>query len=425
MIQNFVRLIENGASTHHNVQFLVEYLERHGFHRLFPSQPWEITPGGCYYVQKDGALIAFRVNQGFEAFKIIASHLDSPGLKIKSNPDHFAHGFHQLNVEVYGGPILSSWFDKPLSIAGVVTYASDNQIRKVLYDAKRPLCIIPSLAIHMNREVNNGVAIDKQKQLLPIFSMQEGSEKTTLIQFISEDLGIDQERIISYDLDLYHISPPTMVGMEQEWILSPRLDNMSMALGSVEGLVSTTQGSGINVVACLDAEEVGSRTFNGGDSSFLQNTLERIGLALGKDRAEYLRILECSSCISADLAHSIHPNYAEKMDITNKPLINKGFVIKKSHNKKYATEAILEAQIIALANKLQLPYQQFFNHSNEIGGSTIGPMISSSLGIRTIDIGNPILGMHSERETGGVKDYHQIIRLFAGYFGKEFDDIIF
>lgn len=419
MINNFLNLVKQSSSSYHSTNFIQNYLEQNNFIELSLEEKFNISKGERYYIKKQNALIAFKVNSNVDKFKLIVSHLDSPGLKLKSNPDIISNGYHQLNVEVYGGPILNTWYDKPLSIAGLVTYLEGDVIQEILIDFEKPICIIPNLAIHMNREINSGVKIDKQKHLLPILSVSdEPLTKDFFMQLLSEKINIDQEHILSFDLELYNTTPPTLLGIKDEFILSPKLDNLSMALASIEGLIHSRSENGISMSVCLDAEEVGSRTLNGGDSSFVGNILERILLSLNFEREFFLRSIEKSYCISADLAHSVHPNFPDKMDLTNKPVINKGFVIKKSHNKKYATEARLEAKIINLAKKSNLPYQMFFNNSNEAGGSTIGPLLSSNLSIQTIDIGNPILGMHSERETGGVMDYSNIIQLFTNYFGE-------
>lgn len=419
MIKNFMNLINHSSSIYHSVDFISNYLEKHDYKELKIEDEFKLSKGGKYFVKKSGAIIAFRVDSLNSGFNIVASHLDSPSLMIKTSPEIISNGYKQLNLEVYGGPILNTWYDKPLSVAGKVFYNEKGQIRESLLDLKRPICTIPNLAIHMNRDINSGVKIDKQKHILPVLGLSdEKMDKDFFIQMIGKELGIAAEDILSYDLNLYNPSSPVIFGMEENLILSPKLDNLSMAMASIEGIVQSEIGQGIQVALCLDAEEVGSRTLNGGDSNFTRFILERIGLALGLSRENYLQMLEKSFCISADLAHSIHPNHPEKADPTNRPLINGGFVIKKSSNKRYATEAETEARIIQLAKNQDLPYQIFFNNSNEVGGSTIGPMLSSSLSIKTIDLGNPILGMHSERETGGVTDYNNIIKLFAGFYGE-------
>ncbi len=417
MIQNLLRFIEEGKSVYHVTKDLSDYLQKNDFKHLSFEEPFRLEKGGKYFLRKNGAVIAFRVYDA-DSFRIITSHTDSPSIKIKSYPDIRSAGYHQLNVEVYGGPILSTWFDKPLSIAGVVQYEKNGTVTEELFDFKKPICVIPNLAIHMNREVNNGVKVDKQKDLKPILSaIKEADEKSSLAQMLAEEIGIAEKDILSYELNLYNVQPPCLFGADDQFILAPRMDNLSMVMSSVESLIATENGKGIALCACLDHEEIGSKTIVGGDSAFLSNILERIAIGLGMDREQYMIALEKSFVISADLAHSVHPNFMEKADPTNQPIINKGFVIKHSSNMRYATNSGTEAYLIQLADKNKIPYQRFYNHSNEVGGTSLGPIVAAGLPIRTIDIGNPILAMHSERETGGVEDYESIIRLFGAFFG--------
>ena len=419
MIKRLLDFIEQSKSVYHVSEQFNRILSENKFVELDLDKPLSVKKGGKYFIRKGGATVAFRVD-GLEGFKMVVSHTDSPTLKIKSNPDIFSNGYHQLNVEVYGGPILNTWFDKPLSIAGVVQYEDGKKIVEQMVDLKRAVCTIPNLAIHMNREVNNGVAIDKQKDLKPILRIgeKEASSKS-LAAILAQELNIEVENILSYELNLYNVQPPVVFGLEDEFIQAPRLDNLSMAFSSVEGLIAAKKGNGIAMAVCLDSEEIGSRTMNGGDSNFLANILERIAINLGLSREEYLILLEKSFIISADLAHSVHPNFSDKADLTNKPIINGGFVIKNSSNKRYATDSSTEAYLVNLAKKHKIPYQRFFNNSNEVGGSSLGPIVSSKLPVRTIDIGNPIFAMHSERETGGVSDYLSIIQLFSKFFGDK------
>ncbi len=419
MIQRLMDFIHQSTSVYHVSEQFKELLVAKKYVQLDIEKPFNIKKGGKYFVSKDGATIAFRID-GLEGFKMVVSHTDSPSIKIKSNADVFANGYHLLNVEVYGGPILNTWFDKPLSIAGVVHYAKGNEIIEQIIDFKRPICTIPNLAIHMNREVNNGVAIDKQKDLKPVLQIGEKTADSKMfLDILAAELSIVAEDILSYELNLYNVQPPTLLGLNNELIQSPRLDNLSMAFSSVEGLLASKKGNSIAMAICLDSEEIGSQTKNGGDSNFLANILERIAINLGLSREEYLILLEKSYMISADLAHSVHPNFLDKADITNKPVINGGFVIKNSSNKRYATDSSTEAYLIHLAKKNKLPYQKFFNNSNVVGGSSLGPIVSSKLPVNTIDIGNPIFGMHSERETGGVEDYKTIVTLFTKFFGEK------
>lgn len=417
MIQNLLKLIEESKSVYHVEKVFSEYLEKNKFKQLDMNKPFSIKKGGKYFVVKDGAVLAFRVDSA-DAFNIVVSHTDSPTLKIKSNPDVQSGGYHLLNMEVYGGPILNTWFDKPLSIAGVIQYSKNGKIEEKLVDFNRPICTIANLAIHMNREVNNGVKIDRQKDLKPMIQIQNESS-LSFIELLAKETGIKKEDILSYELNLYNVQPPMLFGLENEFIQSARLDNLSMAISSLEGLIQSKKGKGISMAACLNNEEIGSRTLSGGDSDFLGNMMERIAIGLAMSREDYLIALEKSFVISADLAHAVHPNFVDKADITNRPVINGGFVIKNSSNKRYATDSKSEAYLVNLAKKNKIDYQNFFNHSNEVGGSSLGPIVSAKLPVRTIDIGNPILGMHSERETGGVKDYLGIIKLFTAFFGDK------
>ncbi|MDO4710517.1 MAG: M18 family aminopeptidase [Peptostreptococcaceae bacterium] len=419
MINNLLQFIEGSKSVYHAEQVLSEYLDKNKFKKLDLEKPFELKRSGKYYIAKDGAVVAFRIDDP-NKFKIVVSHTDSPTLKIKSNADIESNGYHLLNVEVYGGPILNTWFDKPLSIAGVVHCLQGNEVVEHVVDFGRAICTIPNLAIHMNREVNNGVAIDKQKDLKPLLYIDGQPIKgKKFVEILAEELGVKSEDILSYELNLYNVTPPVVFGLNDEFIQSARLDNLSMAISSIEGLVNSKKGSGISMAACLNSEEIGSQTMNGGDSGFLSNILERIVLNLGMSREDYLIALERSFVISADLAHAVHPNFADKADPTNRPRINGGFVIKNSSNKRYATDSKSEAYLVKLAKKNKIPYQIFFNHSNVVGGTSLGPIISANLPVRTIDIGNPILGMHSERETGGVEDYKGIIKLFSAFYGDK------
>ncbi|MDO5062595.1 MAG: M18 family aminopeptidase [Peptostreptococcaceae bacterium] len=419
MINNLLKFIEGSKSVYHVEKVLSQYLEENKYKRLDLEKPFNLKKTGKYYLTKDGAVIAFRVDD-LDSFKIVVSHTDSPTLKIKSNPDIESNGYHLLNVEVYGGPILNTWFDKPLSIAGVAHCLKGNEIVEKVVDFGRAICTIPNLAIHMNREVNNGVAIDKQKDLKPLLYVDgKPIEKKKFIEILADELEVDGKDILSYELNLYNVQPPVVFGLNNEFIQSARLDNLSMAISSIEGLVASKKGKGICISACLNSEEIGSQTLSGGDSGFLGNILERIALNLGMSREEYLIALERSFVISADLAHAVHPNFADKADPTNRPVINGGFVIKSSSNKRYATDSKSTSYLVKLAKKNKIEYQTFFNNSNVVGGSSLGPIVSAKLPARTIDIGNPILGMHSERETGGVEDYKGIIKLFTAFYGDK------
>lgn len=418
MINRLLNIIDKSKTPFHFSEEMKKVLIQNGFKELNLSNKFDIQYGK-YFIIKDGAIVVFRVDDINSGFNIVVSHTDSPALKIKSNPDIISNNYNLLNVEVYGGAILNTWYDKPLSIAGIIRYEEDDEIKDKLFDFNRPICTIPNLAIHMNREINNGVKIDKQKDLRPIISINDDSKYSDFLGLLSEESGVDKDKILSYEMTLYNTQKSEVFGIENEFIIAPRLDNLTMAISSIEGLILNNTKGGINMAVCLESEEIGSETLNGGNSSFLSNILERISYSLGLSREEHLIQIEKSIVISADLAHSIHPNFVEKSDVTNRPIINKGFVIKINSNKRYATDSKSEAIVTKIAKDNNIMYQKYFNNSNEVGGTSLGPIISANLSVRTIDIGNPILGMHSERETGGVKDYLSIIELFKHFYGAK------
>lgn len=421
MINKLLNFIDKSKSVFHFVDIMEKYLFENGYKKLDLKQKFNLKIGGKYFVSRGGAIVVFRVDDIENGFNIVVSHTDSPTLKIKSNPQIDANGYSVLNTEVYGGPIINTWYDKPLSIAGVLQCAQNGEVCTKLFDFEKAVCSIPNLAIHMNREVNNGVKIDKQKELRPIFNAGTELNKKEFLDMISKKSGVSKENILSYELNVYNTQPSVIFGEDDEFINAPRLDNLSMAISSIEGLLKNTKKSGINIAFCLDNEEIGSKTLNGGDSAFIPTILERVAESLKISKEEYFILLEKSLILSADLAHAIHPNFVEKADITNRPKINSGFVIKVNGNKRYATDSKGAARVAFIAKSNNIPYQWFYNNSNEVGGSSLGPISSSMAGINTVDIGNPILAMHSEREMGGVKDYLGIIELFKNFYGEKND----
>lgn len=417
MIKKLLNFIDNSKSVFHFVAEMEKYLKARGYKKLDIKEKFNLEIGGKYFLARGGALVVFRVDDIDNGFNIVVSHTDSPTIKVKSNPQIDVNGYSVLNTEVYGGPILNTWYDKPLSLAGIVQYTKDNKIVEELFDFERAICTIPNLAIHMNREVNNGIKIDKQKELKPIFNV--GENKKDFLKMLADKLNIDKKDILSYDLNMYNTHPSVIFGDENQFLNAPRLDNLSMAISSIEGLLECKNKSGINIAFCLDNEEIGSMTLNGGDSNFISNTLERISHSLNIDKEDYFILLEKSLILSADLAHAIHPNFIEKADLTNKPKINSGFVIKVNSNKRYATDSKGAAIVSKIAKDNNIDFQWFYNNSNEVGGSSLGPISSARTMINTVDIGNPILAMHSERETGGVNDYLSIIELFKNFYGEK------
>lgn len=409
----------------HAVENISNSLIKQGFKELKEEDRWKLKKQGKYFVKKnDSALIAFVVGKEYpqkKGFKIIGAHTDSPGFRIKPNPEMIAEKVYiKLNTEVYGGPILATWFDRPLALAGRVTLKSDNPLYPNVrfLNINKPILVIPSLAIHMNRNVNEGVEINRQKDTLPLMGIiSDTLEKDNiLINIISGELGVTKEEIIDFDLFPYEFERGTLLGINEEFISSARLDDLSMIHAGLKALTEVDISEGTNVLACFDNEEVGSSTKQGADSQLLASVLERIVLSLEGDREDYLRSLARSFIISADLAHAVHPNYGEKHDPQLRPVINGGPVIKIAASQSYTTDADSSAVYEAMCKKAGVPYQKFANRSDSRGGSTIGPISSTHLNIRSVDMGSPILGMHSIRELAGVKDHYYCIKSFEEFY---------
>ncbi len=326
----------------------------------------------------------------------------------------------RLNTEVYGGPILNTWMDRPLSIAGRVTLRGNNPLfpETRLLNINKPILIIPNIAIHMNREVNQGVELNKQKDTLPLLSLvNESLEKDKyLINTIASELAVDVSDILDFDLFLYEYEKGSVIGLNKEFISSPRLDDLAMVHAGIKALINTKVNMATNVMVCFDNEEVGSSTKQGADSNLLSNILERIVLSFNKGREDFFRSLSNSFMISADLAHAVHPNAGEKHDPVNRPVINKGPVIKISANQSYTSDSNSIAVYEQICNNAGVPVQKFVNRSDLRGGSTIGPISSTHLHIRSVDIGTPILAMHSIRELGGIEDQKSITKSFEEFY---------
>ena len=419
--QDLIEFLHKGASSYQAVELMAEELKAAGYREIKGETNWTLKEGDkIYYIKNGSSIFAVDLGEGtFEnGFRLIGSHSDSPSFRIKPNSEMRCEGFVKLNTEVYGGPILNTWFDRPLSVAGRVALKSDDIMAPVLRNINiaRPILYIPNPAIHMNRDVNKGVELNKQTQVLPIIALEEtpGEEKLFL-NLIAKELDVQAKDILDFELYLYETAKGEIIGLNEEFISSKRMDNLAMAHASLKALTET-QGRGIRVAAVYDNEEVGSKTKQGAGSPTLANLLERIVLALGGSRADYLETLEKSFLISADLAHAVHPNFAEFADPTNRPKINQGPVIKIAANQSYTSDAQSTAVFKSICEKAGVPCQVFVNRSDKSGGSTIGPISSSMLPIRSVDIGTPILGMHSIREFGGVDDHNFVYQAFKVFY---------
>lgn len=389
-----------------------------GYQLLSELEHWKLQPGGKYVVTRNhSALITFSIPQKeSRKFHIIASHSDSPAFKIKEeNPEmRVENAYTKLNVEGYGGMLMAPWFDRPLSLAGRVIVRCDGSLKEELVNIDRDLVMIPSLAIHMNREANKGVFYNPQKDLLPLLGC--GDSKPELLKIVAEELGVNPEDILAHDLFLYNRMEGTIWGADREFVSAPRLDDLQCAFASMEGMLAGKKEESIAVYCVLDNEEVGSGTKQGAASTFLKDTLRRINDGLGRTYEEYLMTLAGSFMISADNAHALHPNYIEKADPVNRPLPNGGIVIKYNANQKYCTDAVSAAKFKDLCDRAGVKYQTFVNRSDVPGGSTLGNISNTQVPMNTVDIGLPQLAMHSPYETAGVEDTGSFIRAAEEFF---------
>lgn len=412
-------------------------LDKNGFSEIKECDKWDLKKGGKYYVMKNNsAVIAFEVGSGEieeEGFRLIGAHTDSPGFRIKPSAEMTVEGHYvKLNTEVYGGAILSTWFDRPLSIAGRVTLKGENPFKPEvrLVDIEKPVLIIPNLAIHMNRSVNEGYEYNRQKDTLPLLTIvdnelennfkqvaNENLEKDGyLISLLAKTLNVNVCDILDFDLFLYAVEEGSVIGLNDEFISAGRLDDLWMVFAGLKALTESNEVKATKVLVALDNEEIGSLTSQGANSSILENILERICLALKKDREGFRRALSNSIMISADLAHGVHPNYTEKSDPTNKPMLGKGPVIKIAASGSYSTDSYAAAIFKGICEKAKVPVQEFVNRSDMRGGTTIGPITAAKLNIPVIDMGAPLLSMHSVRELASVKDNEYTIKAFTEFF---------
>ncbi len=424
--QELIDFIHQSPTNFHAVVSLKKQLIEHGFKQLFSGDVWHIKYGEKYFVTKNhSSLFAFVPGCGNIAehgFKLICAHSDSPTFRIKPHAEMVVEGqYLKLNTEVYGGPIMYTWFDRPLSMAGRVMIKSDNPLKPAvrLVHFDRPLMVIPHLAIHFNRAVNEqGNPLSKQKDMLPVLAMiNEKFEKDNfLLKLIAAEMQIDCSEILDFDLTLYEYEKGSLIGLNEEFISSGKLDDLAMVHAGLSALLASGPCNATKVLAVFDNEEVGSGTKQGAGSPILRTIIERIVLTQGGSYEDLYRAIHRSFMISADMAHALHPNYPEKHDPTNHPVINGGPVIKINANQKYMTDGDSAAVFKTICQEADVPYQEFVNHSDMVGGSTLGNILQSQMEIRGVDIGNPMWGMHSVRETGGVDDHTHAIKAFTAFY---------
>jgi aspartyl aminopeptidase len=401
-------------------------LEQAGYRRLDPQMPiGEVKAGDKLYVTKnDSSVYAFHIGRKLLAdagFRMICAHCDSPTFRIKPNAEMTCEGgIVKLNTEVYGGPIMSTWFDRPLTIAGRVIVRGEDALhpKTLLLHVKRPLLLISNLAIHFNREVNDGVKLSKQKDMLPILGIvtSELERGNLLMNVICGELNIKQENILDFDLYLADATPACTLGVHDEFLSSGRLDDLSMCFAGLEAMINTETTDMTKVLAIFDNEETGSQTKQGAGSPFLSMMLKRIALAQSGSEEAFYQAVERAFMISADNAHAWHPNYSEKYDPTNHPVLGGGPVIKFNAAQKYASDAVSAAVFAEICREAGVPCQRFVNHSDVAGGSTLGNILASSIPLRGVDMGNAILAMHSCRETGSTTDHIYCVKAFTKFF---------
>lgn len=418
LTEEFKNYIDESPVSYFAVNEAEKMMKDKGFIKLDSSKKWELDQNHSYYItNNDSSFIAFKIGNIEEnlGFKIVGSHTDSPTLRIKSNAIIKREESVLLNVEKYGGLILSTWFDRPLSIAGRVIVKSDTINPKIeLVKIDKDLLIIPSLAIHMTKKEDENINV--QENMLPLVGMDGESSEDLVEEILAKDLNISKDDILDYDLYLYDRQKGSIVGVNDEFLSIGRIDNLGSVFTSLKALIDSDYSDGISVVIATDNEEVGSMTIMGADSPMIENTLERILIGLGHTRESFFTACENSFMISADQAHAVHPNYAATADPTNRPRMGKGIVIKYSSSKSYSSDGYSAAIFKNICKAADVPFQTFYNRSDRRGGSTIGPITQSRVNIKSVDIGAPMLSMHSVRELMHVDDIEYMYRAFKVFF---------
>ena len=422
-IEKLFDLLEKATSQFHAVSATKEELLENGFEELHLKDNWNLVKGGKYVLEHHGSTVfAFTIGEEFKAedgFRIGASHGDFPGFRLKPNAEMEVGGYRQLNTETYGGAILSSWMDRPLSVAGRVALKSDDVFKPEvrLVDVKKPILLIPNIAIHFNREMNKGTELRRQVEMLPIYSVSnEEMSKTAFLEYVAKELGVEVSDILDYELNIYNTDKPAVVGLTDDFVCAPRLDNLTSSQALVTGILEGTRKNGLNMMIVFDHEEIGSRSKQGACSTLLVHILEKIYLSLGLTLVDFKNALEDSLFMSVDVSHAFHPNYGGKYDPTNRHVLNQGFAIKSASNQSYATDSETIAIIQQICEKEGIAYKKFLKHSDEVGGGTLGSIVSAMLPIRTADIGVPLLAMHSSSETMGVKDYEALVDYMTAFY---------
>lgn len=439
-VNELLEYIHSAATPYQAVIEGSNKLRTAGFQELNMKDLWELQAGGSYFVMPYAtSLFAFTIGDSWEKgqnLRIAAAHTDHPGFRVKPNAEMISGEYLKLDTETYGGPILNTWMDRPLSIAGRVAIRSEEVFRPTMriIDVRKPVLTIPNLPIHINRDVNKGVELNRQTDMLPIMAIrkdknlcsnadlslqeeQDEYKKHFLTKYLAEYLKVKSEDILDYDIYLYNAEEGCVLGLEQDFISSPRLDNLTSVLALLNGIMKGKRRAGVNLIALYDNEEIGSKSKQGADSSILNILLEKIYAGLGiNPREELHRAAADSMLLSVDVAHAVHPNRPERYDPNNQPSLNGGVVIKIDSNQKYTFDTEAVAIVQQLCEQAGVKYQKYVNRSDMPGGSTLGPIISSWLPIKTVDLGVPLLAMHSAREMMGAEDQEQLELLIREFF---------
>lgn len=413
LTQKLFDFIESSPTACHTVDTVRKMLIADGFTELNETDAWELEEGGKYFTTRSmTSIIAFRFpKKNFRAFSVVAPHGDAPCFKVKGNPEMKTEKHYtKLNTEIYGGITMNQWIDRPMSVAGRLSVRTEGGIKTVLVNIKRDLLMIPGLAIHMNREANTGVKLDAQKDTLPLL----GGSEADLLKLAAESAGVEKDDIISHELYLYNRARGTVFGADEEFIAAPKLDDLECAFSAVTAFLQAENSENCSICVVFDNEEVGSMTRQGADSTLLSDVIARICKAAGKDDEERQRAIQGGMLLSADNAHAVHPDYPEKADPTSRCYMNDGVVVK--HATRYATDGVTAAIFHRICEKSGVPTQDFYNHSSNPGGGTLGLISGSHVSIPTVDIGLAQLSMHSPYESAGKADVAHMINAMKAFY---------
>ena len=412
--RELLHFIKNSPTCYHVTENIRQKLLANGYTELSERERWEVAPGGKYFVRRNGSsTIAFRVPEMIDGgFAMAAAHSDSPAFRLKEHPDRRSAHYVQLSTEKYGGMLMSTWFDRPLSVAGRVFVRANGEIVEKLVSVDRDLLVIPNVAIHMNRTANDGMKYLANIDTLPLLG---GKDSGGILPIVAKAADVAENDILGSDLFLYCRGEGTLLGENEEYILSPKLDDLECACGCLEGFLAAKESGNIAVCCIFDNEEVGSGTKQGAKSSFLRDVLERIC----NNSETYKRAVAKSFMLSCDNAHAVHPNFADKSDSTNRVYMNGGIVIKYNANQRYTTDAVSEAVVKYVCKNAGVPYQMYANRSDIPGGSTLGNLSNEKVSLNTADIGLAQLAMHSSYETAGSRDTEYMVKMIKEFYKTE------